>query len=25
LVDLLEECNLDLTERPTREATYADK
>jgi plasmid stability protein len=23
LVDLLEECQIDLTERPTREATYA--
>jgi hypothetical protein len=25
LVDLLEECNLGLTERPTREATYAGR
>jgi len=25
LVDLLEQCNLDLTERPTREAAYADR
>jgi len=23
LVDLLEQCQIDLTERPTREATYA--
>jgi hypothetical protein len=25
LVDLLEQCQLDLTERPTREATYAHR
>lgn len=25
LVDLLEKCQLDLTERPTREATYAHR
>lgn len=25
LVDLLEECQIDLTERPTREGTYAGK
>ena len=25
LVELLERCQLDLTERPTREATYAHR
>jgi hypothetical protein len=25
LVELLEQCQLDLTERPTREATYAHR
>jgi predicted metalloprotease with PDZ domain len=25
LVELLEQCHLDLTERPTREATYAHR
>jgi Arc/MetJ-type ribon-helix-helix transcriptional regulator len=25
LVELLEQCKLDLTERPTREATYAHR
>ncbi len=25
LVDLLEQCQIDLTERPTREATYAHR
>ena len=25
LVDLLEQCGIDLTERPTREATYAHR
>ena len=25
LVDLLEQCGIDLTERPTREATYAQR
>jgi hypothetical protein len=24
-VDLLEQCQIDLTERPTREATYAHR
>ena len=25
LVDMLEQCQIDLTERPTREATYAHR
>lgn len=25
LVDMLEQCRIDLTERPTREATYAHR